>query len=327
MFVKIAEVNGYPQQILENVEDYHQEVLKMSESVWQEILSKILAQPLELIGGRLFQFYLVETEKAKYFLRKCHHIIFDDMTYQTIFDDISAAYDGKELFPENYDAIDFANDESISRTQPNFKDARNWYEKTFSGLEVEALPIPDHKDTEISFNTFNKTFKLDYSALKNFCTTNKISAAALTSTAFAILLGTYTYQQESLFSTIYHGRNDRTKNIVGMFVKTLPVYCHWTNNEKISDLIAEMTENIKSAQDNDLFSYADLNQICPMNNTPMFAYHGLIKTISEFCGKPCHEEVLDKKLPAIILWLNCLLILIKCNFTLSIIPHFIQKIL
>ena len=67
MFVKIAEVEGYPQQILENVEDYHKEVLKMSESEWQKTLSKLLVQPLELIGGRLFQFYLVETEKAKYF--------------------------------------------------------------------------------------------------------------------------------------------------------------------------------------------------------------------------------------------------------------------
>lgn len=30
-----------------------------------------------------------------------------------------------------------------------------------------------------------------------------------------------------------------------------------------------------------------------MKNTPFFAYHGLIKTTSEFCGKPCSEEILD----------------------------------
>ena len=117
MFVKIAEVDGYHQQILENVEDYHQEVLKISESEWQETLSKLLDQPIELIGGRLFQFYFVETEKAKYFFRKCHHIIFDGMAYRTLFDDISVAYDGKELLPENYDSIDFANDELIARSQ------------------------------------------------------------------------------------------------------------------------------------------------------------------------------------------------------------------
>ena len=84
MLMKIVKVAGYTQKILENVEDYHQEILKMSEREWQETLSKISKQPLELIGDRLFQFYLVETEKAKYFFCKCHHIIFDGMTYQTL---------------------------------------------------------------------------------------------------------------------------------------------------------------------------------------------------------------------------------------------------
>ena len=117
----------------------------------------------------------------------------------------------------------------------------------------------------------------------------------MTSAAFALTVGTYTNQQESLFATIYHGRNDRTKNIVGMFVKTLPVYCKWTSDKKISEWLTEVTDQIKSARENDLFSYADLNQICPMNNAPMFAYHGMIKTVSEFCGKPCTEKILDKK--------------------------------
>jgi len=78
-----------------------------------------------------------------------------------------------------------------------------------------------------------------------------------------------------------------------MFVKTLPVYCRWTGGQKISELLSEMTEQIKLARENDLFSFADLNQICPMNNAPLFAYHGWIKTASEFCGKPCTEEILD----------------------------------
>ena len=117
----------------------------------------------------------------------------------------------------------------------------------------------------------------------------------LDSTAFAIVAGTYTHLQESLFSTIYHGRNEKTKNIVGMFVKTFPIYCRWSADKKISELLREMTEQINNSRANDLFSYADLNSICPMKNTPIFAYHGLIKTVAEFCGKPCKEEILDKK--------------------------------
>lgn len=115
-------------------------------------------------------------------------------------------------------------------------------------LPAESDLIPDRNDKEISFDTFTKTCPLDYATLRTFCKANKISASALTSAAFALTVGTYTHQQEALFSTIYHGRNDKTKNIVGMFVKTLPVYCRWTGDEKISDLLAEVTEQLQSAR-------------------------------------------------------------------------------
>ena len=55
-----------------------------------------------------------------------------------------------------------------------------------------------------------------------------------------------------------------------------------------------MTEQIKSSRANDLFSFADVNKICPMNNAPLFAYHGFIKTYSEICGKPCEDKFLDE---------------------------------
>ena len=208
----------------------------MTEAAWQKKLPELVAEPLELHGGRLFRFYLTQTEKAKYFLAVTHHIIFDGVSRKALYDDIAKFYaePNAELAPENYDALDVANDESKARLTENFAQAKAWYEKTFGGLDIEALPIPDCDAKEISFDVFTKTFPLDYSTLRSFCKANKISASALTSAAFALVLGTYTHQQESLFSTIYHGRDEKTKNIIGMFVKTLPVYCRWTGDEKIS---------------------------------------------------------------------------------------------
>jgi len=294
IFVRLAERDGEPFQELV-AEDYHQTVEQMTEDAWQKKLSQIMNEPFDLRGGRLFRFDLVQTEKAKYLLRTTHHVSFDRSAANVFFDDVAKVYDDPtfELAPESYDALDAANDESAARASQAFTQAKNWYEKTFGGIDIEALPIPDRNEEKISFDTFAKTFPLDYSTLRNFCKVNKISASALTSAAFALTVGIYTHQQESLFATIYHGRNEKTKNIVGMFVKTLPVYCRWTGDQKISEFLSEVTEQIKSARANDLFSFADLNRICPMNNAPMFAYHGLIKTTSEFCGKPCKEELLD----------------------------------
>ena len=293
---RIVERDGEPFQSFVS-EDYQQTVETIYEQDLQKRLAELVVEPLELHGGRLFRFNLIQTENAKYLLRTTHHVSFDRSAANIFFDDVAKFYENldADISAESYDAIDAANDEIKARSTEIFTQAKNWYEKTFGGIDIEALPIPDRNEEKISFDIFTKTFPLEYSTLKNFCRANKISASALTSAAFALTVGTYTNQQESLFSTIYHGRNDRTKHIVGMFVKTLPVYCRWTGDKKISELLAEMTEQIQSARDNDLFSYADLNKICPMNNAPMFAYHGMIKTVAEFCGKPCTEEILDKK--------------------------------
>lgn len=134
------------------------------------------------------------------------------MAYKAFFDDVEKFYDDPnvELESEIYDALDAANDELKARSTEKFLQAKAWYEKTFGELDVEALPIADRDAKKISFETFNKTFPLDYATLRNFCKANKISASALTSATFALVLGTYTHQQESLFSTIYHGRNERT---------------------------------------------------------------------------------------------------------------------
>ena len=57
-------------------ENYNQTIEQMSEEVWQKKLSELVAQPLVLHGGRLFNLDLVQTEKAKYLLITVHHIFF-----------------------------------------------------------------------------------------------------------------------------------------------------------------------------------------------------------------------------------------------------------
>lgn len=132
------------------------------------------------------------------------------------------------------------------------------------------------------------------SDLKKFCHEKNISTSSLTSGAFALLMGVYTNQQEALFSTIYHGRNEKSKKLIGMFVKTLPVYGKWDNNKNVEDFLKGLSEQIKGSRNNDIFSFADVNTICPMNDKPLFVWHGNIRTRLEICGKPVHEETLDK---------------------------------
>ncbi|MBR0096203.1 MAG: AMP-binding protein, partial [Synergistaceae bacterium] len=296
MNARIAERDGEPvQYIPDDIEAYHQDVKYMTEDEWHRELPRLIATPLQLVGGRLFRFDLVQTEKAKYFLRTAHHITFDGTAYQSLFADIAAAYNGQDVMPEGYNAIDAARDETLKRGGSEYETAKKYYDEKFSSLDTESMPLPDIYGEADSFESYEHEFNLNYDDMRSFCREHNISASALTSAAFGFTLGTYTHQREALFSTIYHGRKDeRTAHIIGMFVKTMPVSCRWDADTKITDFLTELTEQIKNSRDNDLFSFADLNRICPMNDKPMFAYHGMIKTTSTFCGLPCQEKMLDE---------------------------------
>ena len=102
MFVRLAERKGEPVQEFV-AEDYHQTVEQMTEDAWQKKLSALVAAPLELHGGRLFRFDLVQTEKARYLLRTTHHVSFDRSAANVFFDDVAKIYNDPtfELAPGN----------------------------------------------------------------------------------------------------------------------------------------------------------------------------------------------------------------------------------
>ena len=168
-----------------------------------------------------------------------------------------------------------------------------WYVKNFSILDVVSTPLADNSGNN-SGECFVCPFDLSESDMKKFCREKHISTSALTSGAFAILTGIYTSQQESLFSTIYHGRNKQAGHITGMFVKTLPVYAKWDNDTRADVFLKDLSGQIQDARDNDIFSFAEVNTICAMNDAPLFAWHGTIMTNVEVCGMPVVEELLDK---------------------------------
>lgn len=115
----------------------------------------------------------------------------------------------------------------------------------------------------------------------------------MTNAAFAILMGLYANQSEALFSTIHNGRKKENTNLIGMFVKTLPVYVTWNKDTTTQDFVRALSDELRACRVNSLFSFAEVTNICSVMDNPMFAWHGKIRSNSEFCGRPVKEEILD----------------------------------
>ena len=188
--------------------------------------------------------------------------------------------------------LDAASAETNERQGGSYQKAREWYERHFSGIDAESMPLPDRGGKDV-FKAFTRLLPIREKEIDGFCRGKGYSTSALTSGAFAVTAGIYTNRQEALFSTIWNGRNEELAGSFGMFVKTLPVYASWDRETTTADFLSGMTEMIRESRENSIFSYADLNRICPMEQAPMFAWHGRFRDIPSLCGFPCRLEALD----------------------------------
>ena len=158
MEVRISDSNtDTPTQFIPYTEPYQQTVMKLSESEWQKTLQSLIAEPLKLIGGRLFRFDLVETECAKYMLRTTHNIAFDGMSYNIIMRDIAAAYNGEELTlrkPITRSTLPAKNHSSESAQ--NISMLKNGTRKIFPGLMLRASRNPTRTTPTLMMYSFTR---------------------------------------------------------------------------------------------------------------------------------------------------------------------------
>ena len=291
--IRLREQDGQPvQYIPEADEPYRQRVESLTEEQWEREKADLVARPMKLLDSRLLCFHVVRTERAKYLFQSAHHVLFDGRAMQRLADVISEAYAGNEPNAENLTVLDAAAAEAEERQGPVYRKAEEWYEQHFSGIDAESLPLPDCSG-EDCFKACVRLLPVQETQITAFCREKGYSTSALTSGAFALTTGICTYRQEALFSTIWNGRSTEYADSFGMFVKTLPVYASWKRETTTAEFLSGLTEMIRESRENSLFSYADLNRICPMEQAPMFAWHGRFRDIPSLCGLPCRQEVLD----------------------------------
>ena len=287
-------------------EAYQQTTEQMSEHDL-EALKKQLIQPFDLLKDRLFRIRIIRTESNLYLFTDFHHIIYDGTSMRIFMADVDKAYQGETIEPEKWTGYHVAQEEAALRQTDSYQEAKAWHEETFGGLEVDSKPIPDvqHPTSKASpsggrlegasFASKDLSLSISPQALNAFCRRQGITANILAIAAFGKVLGIYANQQEALFATIYNGRNSiRTEHTMDMMVKTLPVYCQWTADMRISDFLQAVKQQLLGAMNNDLYSFAELAAATGINSDVLFAYQGDYLTLGTVCGQSYEVVPLEK---------------------------------
>ena len=140
-----------------------------------------------------------------------------------------------------------------------YKKAEKYYDSIFEGIETESLPLPDCSGKTPERGYLSMPVDTGESLVLSACEKLGVTPNILFTGVFGILMSRYSNSEESLFATIYNGRNDsRLENTVCMLVKTLPVYCSCDPKVTIQAYMTELSEQILSSMANDIFPFSDI---------------------------------------------------------------------
>ena len=218
---------GNPRQLRNDAEPYHQSVETLTQQEFEKLKPELI-HPFDLLNDRLFRIRILKTQEAQYLFIDFHHIIFDGMSYSTIIKDLKDAYEQLPVERETFTGYEIALEEESLRKTEAYTSARQWYMEQFGSLKVSSLPMPEKQNSHITYGQEHLELTVDYNQLQEAAEFFGVTPNVLTTTVFGYLLGVNTHAQESLFATIFSGRQDlKTQRTVAMLVKTLPVYTQW----------------------------------------------------------------------------------------------------
>ncbi len=256
-----------------------------------EAVKPTLVAPFDIYNDRLFRIRLLRDAKQYYLFIDYHHIIVDGTSMQLMLNDIDKAYHGVTLEPEELTLAEVAANEEAERQTPAFAEAKEWYAKNFDCGDVYTPLIPDREETVPAESSLLRTLSVSIDSVDAFCKSNGIFKSTLFTQAYALLLAKFNNEQESLFTTVFNGRQDkRLSRTVGMFVKTLPVYAKFTKDTTVLDFLRAGQEQMGGCRQHDVYSFSDLMEDLKPQSNSMFAWHAGLFSDDTMGDKPMQVE-------------------------------------
>ena len=285
LFTRIS-VNddGEPMQTIDDTETLELTIENIDDI---ETMKPSLVVPFNIYGDRLFHIRLLKDANHYYYFQDLHHIIVDGTSMQVILSDVDAAYKGEPLAPESLTMAEVAQKEAELRQTSAFEEGKQWYAQNFDCGDTFTQLMPDLEIAEHAEASQLRTLSVNMSQVDAFCKEHGIFKSNFFTMAYSYLLAKYNNEQESLFTTVYNGRTDkRFLHSVGMVVKTLPVYAKFDKDTKVIDYLKAGQDQMSVCRQHDVYAYSDMVNDLSLQSNSMFAWHGLLFSDEDLCGKP-----------------------------------------
>ena len=275
---------GEPVQVIDNSESFELSIEDISDI---EAEKAKFIQPFNIIGDRLFRIRLLRDKDHYYLLQDIHHIISDGFSRKVLLADIENAYCGEALETEAMTLSEVATMEAELRQSNAFETDKKWYAEHFDCGDCYSPLLPDLEGTELKEGLLTRVMDVDTQQLESWCKEHGIYKSTFFTAAYSFLLAKFNNEQESLFTTIHNGRNDkRLAHSIAMLVKTLPVYAKFNHDTTVLDFLRAGQEQLSGCREHEAYAYSDVVNDLGLQGATTFGWHGALFDSLTFAGKP-----------------------------------------
>lgn len=253
-------------------------------------IKNTLARPFNIIENRLFRVKIINA-KGLYIFLEMHQLISDDSSLQIFLEDVSQAYLAYEMKKEEMCGYEVLIQEKNQLNSDEYTSSQKYFSEVIDGYDADFKLIGDVNNSE---EIISKTMELVSrraiaDMVKSFCKSSNLTVEGFFTAAFGYLLSEYNAGKNSLFSTIYSGRNDsKLKNTVSMLSRKLPVACDVTTENalmSVVDYIKGIDSQLSDSKNNSIYPFEELVVEKGLTSNVVLNYQGEDFNFYSFCGK------------------------------------------
>lgn len=254
-----------------------------------------LVRPFEFTKG-FYRAQIIKTEEHVYLFFDAHHMIYDGTSTVCFLSDVNQAYEGTALEPEIFTAFEAASEEQRQRASQEFEIAKKYYHTTFGAMDTDTRLDYDMAEGQSEVRgTFEQVWTgLDKKEVQKVCDARKITPNSFFLGAFGFTMAQFKNQESAAFCTVYNGRNDsRIANSIGMFVKTLPVYCNLEGISSIDEYLRTIKDQVMDSMEYDCYSFGEISRELHIKADTIFVYQGDAFSNYTIAGETAEMEELE----------------------------------
>ena len=215
-----------------------------------------LVQPFQIMGERLLRCRVFETEASVYLFLDIHHILSDGASFRILMNDISKAYDGREIGADYYYLL--LERREKERKSKFYRESRRYFENRYGGVQWTRSPKTDHTTWENESDEFFADCHFPAERISAAEKKHRVSRNELMITAAILAIAACNRTGDVLISWIYSGRDDNIlMNTTGLLFRELPVAIRLEKTDSLKDLFADIRDQVRGGIEHSCYSYAE----------------------------------------------------------------------